>query len=113
MPKDSTSVIRLFAERSAFWTNQGCHGGQLYDQLGADAELPENFDPAVAAAIINMLPSGLKDRRKRGDPPGFLRLAQNKIVYPRSEFCRWLKARFVERSPPSAAGEYTQVPAAE
>ena len=113
MNKDSASIIRLFAERSAYWTSQGYHGAAVYDALGNDPTLPENFEPEVAAAIVNLLPSGLKDRRKRGDPPSFIRVGQNAVIYPRHAYCQWLKARFVERSPPSAADEYTQVPAAE
>ena len=113
MKKDSTSIIRLFAERSASWSSQGYYGAALYDQLAVDPELPEHFEPEVAAAIVNMLPSGLKDRRKRGAGPSFVRFSQNMVGYPRFPYCMWLKARFVERSPSLAVGEYTRVSAAE
>ena len=110
-PLDHDRIVQLFAESSAQFTAEGFFGADLYEQLANDPALPENFEPPVCAAILNVLPSAMAQRRKRGDPPSFLRLAQNSVVYPRHAFCMWLRDRFVERRPALAKSEYTQIPA--
>jgi len=109
--EDIARLVALFKERSAFWTSQGHHGAALYEALAADSELPENLPPKVIAAIENVKPEALGQRRKRGAPPSFIRSAQNKVDYPRASYCLWLAARYVERQTTRAASEYTRVSA--
>ena len=108
---DVDRIVELFNQRSAYWTSQGYFGATLYEQLASDSALPEFFSPKVAAAIIGVLPSAMAQRRKRGDPPSFIRFAQNATGYPRGTFCHFLRDRFVERRPARAQSEYTQIPA--
>ena len=110
--EDIARLISLFKERSAFWTSQGYTGAALYEALAADSELPENFPPKVIAAIENVGPGAVAQRRKRGAPPSFIRSAQNKVDYPRASYCLFLRDRFVERPTTRAAAEYTQIASA-
>jgi hypothetical protein len=96
---DADRVVALIAERSAYWTSQGCVGAQLYERLASDNELPENLDSKVIAAIENKQPSAVAQERKRGSGASYLRLAQNFVVYPRAAYFQHLRDRFVERRP--------------
>jgi hypothetical protein len=102
-----TAIVALFGERSAYWTSKGYFGAALYEQLASDSELPENFGSKAVAAILDVQPAAMAQRRKRGLPPSFLRLAQNYVTYPRHAFCLYLRDRFVERRPALAQREYT------
>ena len=106
--KDILLIILLFKQRSAFWTSQGYTGAALYEALAADAELPEHFPPKVVAAIENVKPSAVAQRRKRGAPPSFIRSAQNKIDYPRASYCLHLRDRYVHRVTARAEAEYSR-----
>jgi len=106
--EDIARIIQLFKERSAFWTSQGHIGPALYEALASDAELPENLPPKVIAAIENVKPSAVAQRRKRGAPPSFIRSAQNKVDYPRASYCLFLRDRFVNRPTSRAAAEYSR-----
>jgi hypothetical protein len=106
--EDIAHIVQLFKERSAFWTSQGHTGTALYEALASDAELPENLPPKVIAAIENVKPSAVAQRRKRGAPPSFIRSAQNKVDYPRASYCLFLRDRFVNRPTSRAAGEYSR-----
>jgi hypothetical protein len=106
-PDEIARTVAQFRERSAHWTAQGFHGAELYHQLAADPELPENLHPQVIAALEGILPQAVAARRKRGAGPGFLRTAQNAIRFPTASYCRFLAARYVERHPRSAQAEYT------
>lgn len=100
-------LVQLFSERAAAWADEGYSGAQIYEQLAVDTKLPENFSPRVVAAILDVQPDAMAQRRKRGDPPSFIRLAQNYVTYPRHAFCLFLRDRFVDRRPGMAAPEYT------
>jgi hypothetical protein len=102
-----TAIVALFGERSAHWTSQGYFGAALYERLASDSELPENFSSNAVAMILNVQADAMAQRRKRGLPPSFLRLAQNYVTYPRHAFCFFLRDRFVERRPALAHNEYT------
>ena len=104
----TTAIVALFGERSAYWTSQGYIGADLYERLASDPELPENFRTGVAAAILQVKSEAMAQRRKRGQPPSFIRYAQNSVTYPRHAFCLFLRDRFVERRPPLARHEYTK-----
>lgn len=104
--EDIDRTVRLFKERSAFWTSQGYTGAALYEALASDAALPENLPSKVIAALENVKPSAIAQRRKRGAPPSFLRSAQNKVDYPRASYCLYLRDRFVNRPTSRAAAEY-------
>jgi hypothetical protein len=108
--EDIDRITRLFNERAGYWTGLGYYGAALYEQLAADSLLPPNFPPRVVAAILHVDPAALGARRKRGAPPSFIRAAVNSVLYPRDSFCLFLRDRFVERRPASAAREYTNVP---
>jgi hypothetical protein len=112
-PVDHASIVQLFASESARLTAEGFLGAELYEQLAVDTALPENFEPPVVAAILNVLPSAMAQRRKRGAPPSFLRLAQNSVAYPRNAFCMWLRDRYVERRSAPASAEYTNAVSAQ
>jgi hypothetical protein len=103
------AIVALFTERSAYWSQRGYHGAQLYEMLACDPALPENFDPAVIAAILHVKPDALAQRRKRGGGPSFLRPSKISVIYPRAQFCLFLRDRFVERRTPRAQSEYTTV----
>jgi hypothetical protein len=102
-------VVALFAERSAYWTSEGFVGAALYERLASDGELPEHFSTRAVAAILDVQPEAMAQRRKRGDPPSFIRIAQNFVTYPRHAFCLFLRERFVERRVAPAQREYTAV----
>src|SRR6478736_5025696 len=106
--EDIAEIVKLFRERSAFWTSQGYIGAALYEALAADAALPENLPPKVIAAIENVKPSAIAQRRKRGAPPSFIRSAQNKVDYPRASYCQYLRDRFVNRPTAPATVEYSR-----
>jgi hypothetical protein len=106
--EDIAEILKLFKERSAFWTSQGHTGPALYEALATDPELPENLPSKVIAAIENVKPSAVAQRRKRGAPPSFLRSAQNQVVYPRASYCLYLRERFVNRPTSPAAAEYSR-----
>jgi len=110
-PSDDTisAIVTLFGERSAYWTSQGYFGEALYERLASDSELPENFSSKVVAAILDVQPEAIAQRRKRGHGPSFIRLAQNYVTYPRHALCLYLRDRFVERRPALAAREYTAI----
>ena len=100
-------LLKLFNQRAAYWAGEGYIGAQVYEQLATDTELPENFETPVIAAILRVKPSAIAQRRKRGDPPSFIRAAQNWVIYPRHAFCLFLRDRFVDRRTALAAPEYT------
>ncbi|QHP69419.1 hypothetical protein EI171_20285 [Bradyrhizobium sp. LCT2] len=106
-PDAITAVVTLFGERSAYWTSRGFFGAELYERLASDSELPENFDSKAVAAILGVKHDAMAQRRKRGDPPSFIRFAQNSVMYPRHALCLFLRDRFVERRPTPARREYT------
>jgi hypothetical protein len=106
--EDIVEIVKLFKERSAFWTSEGYIGAALYEALASDAALPENLPPKVIAALENVKPSAMAQRRKRGGPPSFLRSAQNKVDYPRASYCLHQRDRFVNRPTSRAAAEYTR-----
>ncbi|WFU88740.1 hypothetical protein QA644_06660 [Rhizobium sp. CC1099] len=106
-----TPTAVLFGERSAFWTSKGIVGRALYIALAADSELPDNLLQEDVAAILNIDPASVKQRRVRGEEPSFLKLSGKIVLYPRSLFCMWLADMLVDRrgleaNPPS--GRYTQ-----
>ncbi|MER8369010.1 hypothetical protein [Mesorhizobium sp. M1378] len=108
-----TPTAALFGERSAFWTSQGRVGRALYLALAADSELPDNLLPADVAAILNIDPDSVKQRRVRGEQPSFLKLSGKIVLYPRNLFCLWLADMLVDRRNQSAippADRYTQAP---
>ncbi|MGI0528003.1 hypothetical protein [Rhizobium giardinii] len=92
-----TSTAQLFGERSAFWTNQGLVGRDLYLALAADSRLPEHLLQEDLAAILHIDPASVKQRRVRGEEPGFLKLSGKIVLYPRSLFCMWLADMLVDR----------------
>lgn len=105
--RDVAEAVQHIAERSAFWTAQGYHGRELYERLAADADLPEFFAPPVLARLLNVQVPALAQRRKRGDPPSFIRPSPVEVLYPRASSFMFLADRFVERRPALAQTEYT------
>ena len=112
MPQDVDHVVQLFNERVAHWVSEGFHGPALYEQLASDLTMPADFALGVVAKLLNVKLPALGARRKRGAPPSFIRTAPNAVLYPRGNFCLFLRDRFVERRPALAKREYTRVPAA-
>ena len=104
---DANAIVAQIAERSAYWTGQGYVGAKLYEQLALDSELPENFSSRVIATLEHKQPTAVAQERKQGRGSGYLRLAQNYVVYPRAAYFLHLRDRFVERRPASARREYT------
>ncbi|MER9596079.1 hypothetical protein [Mesorhizobium sp. M0244] len=108
-----TPTAVLFGARSAFWTSQGHTGRALYLALAADSELPDNLLQEDVAAILNIDPASVKQRRVRGEEPSFLKPSGKIVLYPRSLFCMWLADTLVDRRSPEpipASDRYTQAP---
>jgi hypothetical protein len=101
------AAVDLFRERSTFWSASGYAGADLYDRLATDPILPEYLHPFAIAVLEGVRPDAIAARRKRGGGSSFVRTAQNAILYPTSDYCRFLAARFVERRLQPAQGEYT------
>lgn len=93
-----SSVVKLFSERQAYWASQGLAGRELYTRLAADPELPISLEEPDAAAIVGWTPAALKQRRRRGMEPSFIRLSAKCVRYPREAYCRWLADMMCERA---------------
>ena len=78
--EDVAETVKLFKERSAFWTSQGFTGPALYEALASDAALPENLHPKVIAAIENV-----KDHSSRCVACGAWHAQQTTAVIPRCQ----------------------------
>jgi len=106
----TTNVAKLVNERTAELHRRGTHGPATYHELAVDPSIPANLEVEDICAITGDTPSGLKQRRQRGQAPAFLRLSGKRVVYPRFDFFMWLADRYVVRRAARAADTYAHQP---
>lgn len=98
MKTSTREVVRLFNERSAFWSQQGFSGAALFRQLALDDALPLLLDPEVVATVEGVSTGALKKHRSRRTGLPYVK-GERVVRYTRQGLCEDLARRF---TPPGA-----------
>ncbi|MDL2398423.1 hypothetical protein [Rhizobium mayense] len=94
---NETPTSLLFERRKRHFQSKGLRGAALFLALAADLELPGHIDEASAAAILGVLPSTLKARRRKRMPPAYTRpLGYKGPLYDTAVVCDMLAENTAE-----------------
>lgn len=86
----------LVSQRLAHWVSQGKFGGQVYEAMASDPELPANYWEPETAEIYGVTTHAMKQRRARGAPPSYIKISRNRVMYTREAIFRDLARRCVD-----------------